>query len=97
MKKITKATVKSFIRKNAGKIYVKVESSFSGMTDAIERIEDDFDLAKESTRNVDHTFGIEGAWFVGHSRDYCRPYEDEKYNGFYIHNACGSFVLAIQK
>ena len=97
MKKITKATVKSFIKKNSGKIYVKVKSSFSGMTDAIERIEDDFDLAQESTRNLDHTLGIEDAWFVGHSRDYFTPYEDEKYNGYYIYNCCGSFVLAIQK
>jgi len=97
MKKITKSTVKSFIRKNSGKIYVKVKSSFSGMTDAIETIEDNFDLAKQSTRYTEHTFGIEGAWFVGHSRDYFRPYEDEKYNGYYIYNACGSFILAIQK
>lgn len=97
MKKITKATVKSFIRKNEGKIYVKVQSSFDGMVDGIRFIEDQFEIAEKETVNTDHTFGIQGAWFVGHSRDYCRAYEDQNFVGYYIHNACGSFYLTTKK
>ena len=36
MAKITKATVKSFIKKNIDDMYINVRSSFDGMTDGLE-------------------------------------------------------------
>lgn len=96
-KKITLATIKSFIKKNEGKIYIKVKSSFSGYTDCVETIQDDFKLAvKDENINLKYTFGIPGAWFVGQSRDYFEAFENENYKGFKVYNACGSFIIAIK-
>ena len=98
-KKITMATVKSFVKKNEGQIYVKVSSSFNGMTDCVEMIEDGFSLATPNDRaniNMAHTLGIVGAWFVGNSRDYLQAFEDKNYKGFYVSNCCGSFTIAIK-
>ena len=36
MSKITKATFKSFLRKNEGRLFIKCKSSFDGMTDSVE-------------------------------------------------------------
>jgi len=36
IKKITRATLKSFIKKNKCQLYVKVVSSFDGMTDCVQ-------------------------------------------------------------
>lgn len=35
--KTTKATFKSFVRKNEGKLFIKCTSSFDGMTDCVEQ------------------------------------------------------------
>lgn len=97
-KRITLATIKSFIKKNEGKIYVKVKSSFSGYTDCVESIEDSFKLAvKDENINIKYTLGLPGAWFVGSSRDYFEVYEDAQFLGFKVYNACGSFIIAIKK
>lgn len=97
-KKITLATIKSFIKKNESKIYIEVKSSFSGMTDCVETIKDDFKLAvKDVNINVKYTFGIPGAWFVGNSRDYFEAFENTNYTGFKVYNACGSFIIATNK
>ncbi|MEY5020578.1 MAG: hypothetical protein RJA91_113 [Pseudomonadota bacterium] len=97
MKKITKATIKSFIKKNSGKVYIQLESKFDGMIDGIRSINDRFSIAQPESKNEKYTFGISGAWFVGHSRDYFKAYEDEQFSGYYIYNSCGSFILATKK
>lgn len=98
MAKATIATVKSFIRNNKGKIFINLKSSFDGMTDGVESIPNArFLPAKETTDHQEHSFGIDGAWFVGQSRDYITPYEDDNYRGFDIYNSCGRFILATKK
>ena len=98
-KKITLATIKSFIKKNQENLYINVLSSFDGMTDACEDQNDGFKKAEETTNrfSVLNNKGIEGAWFVGESRDYFSPYEDKLFTGYKITNACGKFILAIKK
>lgn len=99
-KKITLATIKSFINRNRERLYIRRYSSFDGMTDGISYNEDAvFQPVKfdSDSRDAQHTLGVSGAWFVGQSRDYFKPFEDETYTGFKIHNACGSFFLAIRK
>ena len=93
---ITKATIKSFIRKNAEKWFIKVESDFNGMSDCVEHVEDRFKQVDANKIDFDNknTFGIAGAWFVGNSRDYFNEYDFEDLYGYYIYNSCGSFVLA---
>lgn len=109
-KKITVATVKSFIRKNREKLLIKITSRFDGMVDAVQ-----FEDAPEFTpaRNRDYfdrdthkwidvpqtcksTLGIQGVWFVG-GGDWCQAFETDTYIGFEVSNCCGSWIVAIAK
>lgn len=94
-KKITLATVKSFIRNNRPDLYIKVKSSFDGMTDMVEPVAGGFVPAKEDKDHVAETLGIKGAWFVGDSRDYFSYYKEDSWEGIKINSSCGSFILAI--
>ena len=96
-KKITLATLKSFARRNNSHLYVKDIRSFSGMTDAIEEVDDEF---KETTITDDRSFfktGIVGLYTVGQSRDYFNIYEDENYEGIKLVNCCNTTILAKKK
>lgn len=101
MRKATMATVKSFIRKNEGRIYISFRSSFSGMSDCVEQCADrGFSLAQKTEDHMAHTHGLRGAWFVGSSRDTISRMETEingqRADGFHIYNCCGSFdIVAI--
>lgn len=95
--KTTKATFKSFINKNIDKLLIRVESDFDGMTDGIESFGDaKFVPIKKKELNTEHTLGIEGIWLVGHSSDYFKKYEDDKYIGIHYYNCCGSGTIAIK-
>jgi hypothetical protein len=97
-KKITLATIKSFIRKNEGNIFIYAKSTFDGMVDCVMPTGNkEFVPAKKTDSHIQYTFGIEDAWFVGRSADMFRPYEDSKYIGYNIYNCCGEFNLAIKK
>lgn len=97
MKKVTFATVKSFVKKNSENLHIKFQSNFDGMTDCVEQYEEPkFIKAKFGADQEKHTLGIYGAWFVGSSRDYFRPiYDGEKLTAVKVSNCCGSFTLAI--
>ncbi len=98
MKKITIATIKSFIRKNQGSVYIKVNSTFDGMIDCVATNKDAaFNKAEKTDRSTENTLGISGAWFVGRSRDHFNVYENGSYKGFEIYNCCGSFIIATIK
>lgn len=96
-KRITLATVKSFIRANSGKLFINVKSSFDGMTDGCEMLHDGFQKAIATDEHREHKQGIAGAWFVGQSRDYFSPFEDDNYTGITVSNSCGHFVIAVLK
>lgn len=92
-KKTTLATVKSFVRKNAENLFVKVESSFDGMTDCVEKVEDDF--RKVNTEDVFDT--RVGVFISDTTRNYIKPFENEDFKGFSISNCCGSGIIATEK
>lgn len=94
--RITLATVKSFIKKNP-ELYFRLKSSFNGMTDGVEDVKDQLSPATRTENNLSYTLGIEGAWFVGGSRDYFSNYSDGTYEGIEVFNSCGSFILARKK
>lgn len=96
-KKITLATVKSFIKKNNGQLFINVKSQFDGMVDGCVSLFDGFIKAESETKMIDATFGIKGAWFVRDSNDYFKPYESENLVGIEVSNSCGRFILAIVK
>ena len=96
-KKITLATIKSFVRKNDGNLHINVESNFDGMVDCVMPVNGGYTKAEPTGHNLRHTLGILGAWFVGQSRDYFTAWEDETMTGYNVYNCCGSFVLAVEK
>lgn len=95
--KITKTTFKTFIKKNAEKLLIENQSTFDGMDDCVRACEGGFRPAVRTERNVDNTFGIEGAWLVGGGRDYFEAFEDAVRVGIRVFNCCGSFVIATPK
>lgn len=96
MAKITLATVKSFVNKNRANLCIKVKSKFDGMTDCVQQVEDGFDPVCEAERVSAYNLGIQGAWFVGQSRDYFSEYNEGGYKGIKVYNCCGSFILAVK-
>ncbi len=95
MAKITLATVKSFLRKNKGKVYIATKSHFDGSVDGVMPCGDkSFTLAQPGTH--ENELGIHGAWFVFGSRDWITPFEKDGMRGFEVYNCCGSFELAVK-
>ena len=97
--KTTLATIKSFVRKNEGNLFINCKSSFDGMVDCVMPVNGGFAKAtkdNDSFYNA-HTLGIKGTWFVGGSRDYFREYDADGMKGFEISNCCGHFILAVKK
>jgi len=100
MSKPTLATLKSFVRKNDGKLLLKVSSKFDGMTDCVEHVSDTFTTAEKtewSEKHTSHTLGYQGVWLVGQSRDYISPINSNGLVGFHVFNACGSFDVAVRE
>ena len=98
MSKITRTTLKSFIKNNFNDLKIKVDSKFDGMVDCVMPLENSgYQPITATESSVDHTLGINGAWFVGHSRDYFTEINTETHKGYEIYNCVGSFELVIEK
>jgi hypothetical protein len=96
-KKITKATFKSFLKKNPGKIYVKTRTRFDGMTDGIEDCQDQgWSLARAADHTFENNLGIAGVWLVGGSRNYFREVKEENFTGIDVYNCCGHFMVGVR-
>ncbi len=94
MKKITLATIKSFIKKTPD-LHISIQSHFDGMQDCVtSSIDKSFALAQRDAKFIENTMGIHGAWFVKGSRDYFSEYKDDKFFGYTVSNCCGTFVIA---
>ena len=90
--KTTMSTLKSFIRKNTDSLVVKMASSFDGMTDCVQSVQDSW--RKVTAENA---IGHRGVYCVGSSRDYITPFETNTHVGFEVSNCCGHGFLAIAK
>ena len=97
MKKITRATFKSFIRKAGDNLFTKQLSAFNGMVDGVECVKDSFEKAIKVDGNLKNTLGYHDIWLVGGSRDYFTHYEDNNYIGIKYYNSCGSGIIAVEK
>lgn len=95
--KATIATVKSFVKKNAGKILIDVHGSFDPSEDGVRYKENHGFTLAEMVEPTTNTLGVKGAWFVGRSRDFITAFEKDGLQGFEIDNSCGSFVIAVKK
>ncbi len=109
-KKITKATLKSFIRRNKDNLFLRVNSKFDGMIDCVTNVKDtyskvnpdninltNYKTTKEGWENRNYDLGIVGLWLVGSSRDYFRLIDTKNIFGIAISNSCGSCNLVIKK
>ncbi len=107
-KKITVATVKSFIRKNRSNLLIQVCSSFDGMQDMVIESKSGFQPIEARTcydhrtntyvqtdQNSSDHMGINGVWFTG--RDFCNAFENDLVIGYEVSNCCGSWRIAITK
>ena len=95
--KITRATLKSFIKKNQDNLFIKVTSSFDGITDCVQEVEDNFKKVDNIDFNDSHSLGIRGLWLVRKSGNYFKEWEDKEYKGIEIYNCCGTSIIAIKK
>ena len=75
MAKITKATFKSFVKKNRANLLINVKSSFDGMVDGCVSHNGGFTSAVEAEHIHENNLGIQGVWLVGGSRDYFTAFE----------------------
>lgn len=97
-KKVTLATIKSFIRKNKANLYIMYESHFDGMIDGVRYFDDTkFEKAVSTDKWLGNTLGVSGAWFVGGSRNYFSTYNKDGFFGYHVYNCCGSFTLAVKQ
>ena len=107
-KKLTVATVKSFIRKNRDLLLIETKSHFDGMQDMVTECEGGFGPVvarsyydSETGREVEvskdckSTLGIRGVWFCG--RDWVSRFETETVEGFEVSNCCGTWRVAKAK
>lgn len=98
-KKVTLATVKSFIKKNINDLYIRMDSRFDGMVDCV-MPNSEANFSKVDPTKLDFSkpdFGLEGFWHVGQSSDYFEFFQENNMTGFKVSNCCGSSILAIKK
>jgi hypothetical protein len=90
-KKLTMSTLKSFIN-NVDELFLQIKSSFSGMTDCVERVESNFCIVSKAD-----AIGHGGVWCVGDSRDRLNFVENETMFGIEVYNCCGTGILWTKK
>lgn len=97
MTKITKATFKSMLKKNEGRLYIKETSRFDGMVDCVMPTGNGeyVPLLKDPGAH-ENTLGYRGIWLVGGGRDYFQPIVEGEFKGIRVSNCCGSFTVAVK-
>lgn len=96
MSKITKATLKSFIRNNKDKLYIKVSGSFDGMQDCIDFRKSEFKPVIFTDQQIEYTLGVKGAWILDtRASNSFETFKDENFTGIKVSNCCSYFTVAI--
>ncbi len=95
--KITRATFKSFLKKNAGRVLISTGSRFDGMYDSVMPCADQaFTPIQPADRAYDNNLGYQGVWLVLGSRDYFTEYSKDGMTGIQVYNCCGTFTVAVK-
>jgi hypothetical protein len=96
MRKITKATFKSFIKKNRDKLHIKITGILNPIEDGMDFKKSEFEPAKSINKYLDYTLGIEGIYLVDFRRgNYFKPYKDDNFTGIEVSNCCTYFTVAV--
>ena len=94
-KKITLATLKSFIRKAGDNLHVMRKSRFDGMQDMVVACKTPFEKARTADISCERNCGVEGVWVVRGGRNLFEEYNQDGFFGIEVYNCCGSFVVAV--
>lgn len=98
MKKITLATVKSFIKNSLGDLHIQTLSRFDGMDDCVRQTNNpsfiQADISKFNPAD-ESQMGIPGVWFVRDSRDYFNVVNTPMWTGFEVSNCCGNWQIVV--
>ncbi len=95
MAKITKATFKSFLRKNEGNLFIHSKSRFDGMYDCCMEQPGGFMKVTAADRHHENNCGINGVWLT-HSGNMFDTYDKDGFKGIDVYNCCGHFIIAIK-
>ena len=98
-KKITRSTIKSFINREMknGNLYIFNKSTFDGMVDGVRDCDDRGFRKVVPVEPTQYNLGVQGAWFVGQSRDHFTPYSDNDFIGYEVYNSCGHFIIGMKR
>lgn len=94
-KKITKATFKSFVKKNIANLYSVCFSDFDGMQDCVTETErilkkvTSFDFSNDCCNNC----GMPNVWLCGSGDDYFSEIEYGGMHGIECYNCCGRWAV----
>jgi hypothetical protein len=94
MAKITKATIKAFVKKNQEAMLIAHTSKFDGMIDGCRTESGEFKFVNLVDDNG-HNLGIAGAWLVNRGGDFFTEFKTSTATGYEISNCCGCFKLVI--
>lgn len=98
-KKLTIATVKSFIRNNLGQLLIQVSYDYDGMADCVASTGSKgfVQILRSENGQTKYDLGLRGVWFVNGPRNYCRQIETATHRGFEVSNCCGCWTVAVAK
>lgn len=94
--KITKTTLKSFIKANQGKLFVRFDGEFSGNHDGINFVKNDFNPASIDPKDLVNSLKNTGIILSEYENVFI-PFENEEFVGIRIDNHLSNGVVAIKK
>ena len=101
MSKITRTTIKSFVKKHLGNgLHIREMSRFSGLVDGLEQNDSGWCVAETTERSPQYSLGVKGLHLVGaggSGGDYFTAIDDGGFMGFDISNCCGQMRIGIKK
>ena len=86
-KKITLATLKSFVKKS-NELFVETKSNFDGWDDCVKPVAKNF-----SKVSKEDAIGFKGVYCVGRSADWFSFTETDTHYGIKVSNCCGCGIL----
>lgn len=94
-KNITAITVRSFVKRNEGKVFIKKTAEFDGMTDCVEQIMDNWHEAKYCL-DIRRGIGLQGVYIID-GRTYYYAYEDSEFVGYRYSNCVERGIIAVKR
>jgi len=96
-KRITKATFKSFLKRNAGKLEIRNLSHFNGMSDGVEQLDNNGYrplIAKTFRSIAECDLGLDGIWLT-HTAGDNRFSDYQNGRGIEVYNCVGSYIVRL--